>query len=62
MAACKPLMESNFASFNSKRNGLSLLLFLNNSSPKEFSRGREKKKKKKFTELCSMSLMLLPIK
>lgn len=60
MAACKPLMESNFASFNSKSNGLSLLLFLNNSSPKEFCGGR--KKKKKFTELCSMSLMLLPIK
>lgn len=40
MAACKPPMESNFAFFKSKSNGLSSLLFFNNSSPTGFSRGK----------------------
>lgn len=56
MAACKPPMESNFAFFNFKSYGLTLFLFLNNSSPKEF-RGE-----KNLLELRSISLTLLPIK
>lgn len=37
MAACKPPMESKFAFFYSKNYGMTLLLFLNNWNPREFS-------------------------